>query len=308
MALPLHEEIPLFSIIEERIIKNSFPLYPVPTGLTPKLKKIQNIRCVIFDIYGTLVISESGDINPTVGQSNHFEKALFNCGLHNLPEELGKQVRDLYFSLINKTHAEKKQIGVKYPEVDIIYIWDTIVTELIDDKLIPLEKRRIFPVLLAVEYEFLSNCVWPMPGVIDILDYLKIINLPIGIVSNAQFYTQFIFTALLKRSVTDLGFSPNLCVWSYQEGIAKPATDLFFKILEYSKKEIKDINAEEILYVGNDMLNDILAAKNAGLQTALFAGDKRSLRLRQENELCNNLNPDIIITDLLQIKDLFSSD
>ena len=41
--------------------------------------------------------------------------------------------------------------------------------------------------------------------------------------------------------------------------------------------------AERVLFVGNDMLNDVAAAAAVGLRTALFAGDQRSLRLREKD-------------------------
>jgi putative hydrolase of the HAD superfamily len=49
------------------------------------------------------------------------------------------------------------------------------------------------------------------------------------------------------------------------------------------------------------MLNDIYPAKNTEFKTALFAGDSRSLRLRQEDKRCEDLLPDIVITDLIQL-------
>ena len=61
------------------------------------------------------------------------------------------------------------------------------------------------------------------------------------------------------------------------------------------------INENETLYIGNDMLNDVYTAASCGLKTALFAGDKRSLRLRTDNPKVNGLSPDCIITELLQI-------
>lgn len=36
-----------------------------------------------------------------------------------------------------------------------------------------------------------------------------------------------------------------------------------------------NISPRETLYVGNDLINDIAPAQNAGMQTALFTGDKR---------------------------------
>ena len=58
------------------------------------------------------------------------------------------------------------------------------------------------------------------------------------------------------------------------------------------------------MFIGNDMLKDIYAAKKAGFKTALFAGDQRSLRLRENKAEVKNVYPDIIITDLRQLKDL----
>jgi putative hydrolase of the HAD superfamily len=58
---------------------------------------------------------------------------------------------------------------------------------------------------------------------------------------------------------------------------------------------------DQVLYVGNDMRNDICPAAATGFHTALFAGDKRSLRLREDDRKCARTRPDIIITDLMQL-------
>ena len=49
------------------------------------------------------------------------------------------------------------------------------------------------------------------------------------------------------------------------------------------------------------MLNDIWTASQAGLKTALFAGDQRSLRLRETDDRCQGLEPDVVITELNQL-------
>jgi putative hydrolase of the HAD superfamily len=83
---------------------------------------------------------------------------------------------------------------------------------------------------------------------------------------------------------------------------AKPSTYLFEKVLK--RLERMGIPAEETLYVGNDMLNDIYAAQQLGLLTVLFAGDKRSLRLRRDVPQCAGVHPDAVITDLSQLLNL----
>ena len=53
------------------------------------------------------------------------------------------------------------------------------------------------------------------------------------------------------------------------------------------------------------MLNDIYPAAAAGFITALFAGDRRSLRLRKEHPACKGLQPDAIVLDLEDLKIFF---
>ena len=57
----------------------------------------------------------------------------------------------------------------------------------------------------------------------------------------------------------------------------------------------------EVLAVGNDMLNDVLPARETGFRTALFAGDARSLRLREGDPRLDVFSPDLVLTDLDQL-------
>jgi putative hydrolase of the HAD superfamily len=63
------------------------------------------------------------------------------------------------------------------------------------------------------------------------------------------------------------------------------------------------ISVRSALYIGNDMLNDIYPGKQAGFKTGLFAGDARSLRLRENDPKCKDLSVDLVITDLAQLLD-----
>jgi putative hydrolase of the HAD superfamily len=88
--------------------------------------------------------------------------------------------------------------------------------------------------------------------------------------------------------------------------MAKPSV-AFFKMAAEKLKE-KEIQPSSALYIGNDMLNDIYPAQQTGFQTALFAGDKRSLRLRTEDPRCRDLKPDLVVTDLGQLMRHLQSD
>ena len=157
--------------------------------------------------------------------------------------------------------------------------------------------------LLAVEYECRVNPVWPMPNLQKALKLQKEEGRVLGIVSNAQFYTPLLFPALLETPLAALGFDPGLCVWSYELLEAKPSTRLFERVLE-TLAQTQGISPEQTLYVGNDRLNDIWPAAQLGCKTALFTGDRRSLRLREQDDRCRSVEPDLIIDGLLQLSRL----
>jgi putative hydrolase of the HAD superfamily len=156
---------------------------------------------------------------------------------------------------------------------------------------------------LALRFELTVNPVYPMPGVGETLGGLKRAGYILGLISNAQFFTPLLFDALLGASPEALGFDPSLLIYSYEIGEAKPATRLFSLALD--RLAPRKIGAENCLYVGNDMRNDIYGAASAGYQTALFAGDSRSLRLREAGQdPPGTILPSVVIrhlTDLLSL-------
>ncbi len=274
----------------ELMAKYIRPLSPIPTNLKPGGKLKKKIRCLLFDIYGTLFISGTGDIGIAKKESQqkkNLKELLLKFGLDISP---GK-ILDNLFRAIEKTHDSLKKEGVDFPEVVIEHIWMRILRN--DD----VELAKAF----AAEFELIFNPVYPMPNLQKMLSVYKDLNLPMGVVSNAQFYTPFLFNRFLNADMEDLGFHPDLIFFSYKFGYAKPSTFLFREAIERLKSS--DIRADSVLYIGNDMLNDIYPAKTVGFSTALFAGDTRSLRLREGNPSCKNISADIVITDLIQLLD-----
>ena len=61
------------------------------------------------------------------------------------------------------------------------------------------------------------------------------------------------------------------------------------------------IAKEQTAFIGNDMRNDIAPARQSGFQTILFAGDARSLRMRSDDTICREIEPDLQVTHLTQL-------
>ena len=287
------------------IRSNSKSIDPIPTEQKAQLEYSGAIKSIIFDIYGTLLISASGDIGivKTSSKSETFLKSLEKSGIGIINADAGKIGLEYYYREIQSAHLESKNHGIEYPEVIITDIWEKVISRLKTDNMISTGSVENSSILAATYFECLNNPVWAMPDLLEVLDSLRKENIVPGIISNAQFYTPLLFPAITGFSLNELGFDSELIQYSYKSKEAKPAITMFNSVIRELKSKY-NIDPSDTLYVGNDMLNDIYSAKVAGMKTALFAGDERSLRLRVTNSMVRGVKPDFIITKLKQIPSL----
>ena len=264
------------------------PMLPIETGLPPSGCLQRPVRAVLFDIYGTLFISASGGSGLKKLEGDQRATLQQLLARHHVPRQVKTLLDDLQ-SEIEKQHAISRAQGIAHPEVDILQVWQAVLP-----RLEPNEVRHF-----AMEFEWIVNPVYPMPNLDRILAVCTRQAAVTGIISNAQFYTPLLFQWLLQADLRQLGFNPDLILMSYQQGLAKPSVALFEKAA--ARLNRRGIQPEEVLYIGNDMLKDIYPAAACGFQSALFAGDQRSLRLRRDDRRCRNLKPDLIITGLEQL-------
>jgi len=263
---------------------------PIPTSHPSGGQLAKPVRAILFDIYGTLFISDSGDVGTAQSISQHvspLDELSHHYSIDASPDLISQRL----FQAICATHERKKKAGIPFPEIKIDMIWQRILGWQNRDRI------REF----ALEYEWSVNPCFPMPGLDETLRTIRHRDLVMGIISNAQFFTPLLFEWFLGASPPSLGFAPDLTIYSYQCGEAKPSGMLFNRCASRLKQ--MDLSPESIVYVGNDMLNDIVPAAKVGWQTVLFSGDQRSLRLRRDREECRSTHPNLVITDLRQLLD-----
>ena len=128
--------------------KHITPLSPIKTSLEAKGEPVEEIKGVLFDIYGTLFISESGGINISEKNKNNYEKINELLTRHSISSNSVDLVKD-FFGKIKEKHEELKQKGVDYPEVEIDRIWAEVI------KINDMDFIRKF----AAEYDFVVNPV-----------------------------------------------------------------------------------------------------------------------------------------------------
>lgn len=249
------------------------------------------IRAILFDVYGTLFISAAGDIGIAMkedGMNPAIERLFIRQGIR----ENHKTVLKRFNQAIADKHEKLRLGGIDFPEVEIDRIWAEVLSN--ED----MASVRDF----AVEYECIVNPVYPMPHLRELMAACRNKKITMGIISNAQFYTPDLFRWFFDADPEALGFHPDLIFYSYTFGHAKPSRRMFQAAADALEKI--NISQDSVLYLGNDMLNDIYPADAQGFQTALFAGDARSLRLRENDDRCKGLSPDLVVTDLIQLLDV----
>jgi putative hydrolase of the HAD superfamily len=278
---------------------------PIPTGWSPDLQGVSGIKAILFDIYGTLLVSASGDVDILTLREQYTLEATEQTGITFLtPEktETAALMETLLIEKIRHIHREKKQKGISFPEVNIIDVWKDVFSSpgLTHRIQVP---ESFHTREFALIFEVFHNPVSPMPGMKSVLTLLAGKNIPMGIISNAQFYTPLLVSYFLTGTFTEESVVPlfhrDYLFFSYEHLRAKPDQFLFELARERLVRD--NIRPGEILYLGNDMLNDILPASRAGFRTVLFAGDERSLRLRTEHPEVRGIKPDAVITDLAQL-------
>lgn len=307
------------------IRQHASPLAPVPTGVAASLHALSTVRAVLFDIYGTLLISASGEVGAagpqdgcasgasprdsatpgTAAPGAAMEQALQAVGLDFVAEPSADRqaclrgAGECLATAIRQSHEASRAAGITDPEVDIVAVWQQTLAVLEQRGWIAPGDKPVDARQLALEYELRTNPTWPMPGAASCLLELARRGLLTGLVSNAQFFTPALFPALFGRTAEQLGVDAQLQFYSYQHGWAKPGPALFH--LASSALARRSVPPCDVLYIGNDLLNDVWGASQAGFRTALFAGDARSLRLRRGDARVADVQPDLIVTDLSQL-------
>lgn len=209
---------------------------------TPVLK---GIRAVIFDVHGTLLAG---------GGPMRFDPAA-DLRIHELLNQRGCHLKGSPTRLLElavKHHHDES--SEEFPEVDLRLLWARLlaVEKVGTDCLIALERARQPLHLMPLARETLAT--------------LASGRLDLGLLSNAQADT-------LPELSRELGFNPfsaDLCLLSYQHGIAKPSIRLFELLV--ARLAARGIPVEAVVMVGNDPRHDILPARKVGLRTVLFSG------------------------------------
>ncbi|XRG80785.1 HAD family hydrolase [Rossellomorea sp. GAMAL-10_SWC] len=188
------------------------------------------IKAVIFDLDGTLLDRDS---SLKVFIKNQYKK--YKDELINVPEQ---QYIERFIELDKKGYVWKdkvyKQLVQEYSLSNLT--WEHLLEDYINS--------------------FQHSCI-AFPNMEYVLKELKNRGIALGMITNG-------FTKFQNLNLKALGIHNliDTILISEQEGIKKPQPEIFLRALERLS-----VTAEESLYVGDHLENDVIGAQNVGMKT-----------------------------------------
>jgi len=300
--------------LSEQDIPWPTPPAPDPLRAKPSLPRLDDVRAVMWNVYGTLLNIFQGELlfeHPqdfimTVALDKTIHQFKMWNSMSRKPGQPSEYMREIY----NRVLLEHRSVGSggeRHPEISSDKIWDGIIKKLF-------QKEYTFDAgfygslneyAKKIAYFFHASMqgTAAYPGAAEAIRAVSAAGLNQGCIADGQHFT----LVQLQRGVDeqesgldlDELFGTGLAVISYDVRARKPSETIFRAALKALSQQ--GIEPAETLYVGSHLTRDIAPAKKLGMRTALFAGDRHSLSATAEQLKDANLRPDALLTELPQI-------
>lgn len=290
------------------------PPEPVRTKAKPHLKKLPGIKAVAWNVYGTLLNISQGEL-----LFEHPTRFVMDVALDKTVQEF-----KMWKSMTRKPGAPADVLivwyrnvldelrfctpaGEKHPEIHADKLWANIVKKLMTNEYTYLVSQygSLEEYGEKIAYFFHASlqgtAAYP-----EAARTVQAVNEQLGkqaLIADGQCFTW----VQLKRGLAaqepaipyDLIFPSAARVFSRDVNSKKPSEKLYREGLAALTRQ--GLEAEEILYVGNDLHRDIVPAKRLGMKTALFAGDRNSAKATTAELNQKDLRPNVLLTELGQV-------
>jgi FMN phosphatase YigB (HAD superfamily) len=285
-----------------------------PARAKPHLKRLPDVRAVMWNVYGTLLAIPGGELLFT-----HPTKFVMDVALDKTVQEFKMwasmsrkpgQPADYLAQMYTKVLDEQRTIpggGERYPEVLSERVWEAIIKKLLqkDYRFDAGFFGALNELSQKVAYFFHASLQGTAcyEGAAAALRAVKAAGLAQGLLCDGQCFTR----VQLQRGVTrqdendklDDLLSADLCLLSCDVRGKKPSDRLFKHALTALNE--RGIAPSQVLHVGSRMQQDIIPARRLGMRTALFAGDRDAVQATPEQVKDPNTRPDVMLTELGQI-------
>jgi FMN phosphatase YigB (HAD superfamily) len=288
-----------------------------PPKAKPHIARLP-VKAVMWTVYGTLVAVPHGELvyeapPGPLGEfvfENALEKTIKEFKMWNSMSRKPGKPSEYMGALLKNAVATLRLTNGGEPPAD--KVWEDIVKKLQQKEYT--YDAAVYGGLddycLKIAYFFHASLqgAGAYPGAADALRMVADAGKQQGLLADGQNFTFGQLRRCLRKE--EPGFDPGLYLRPELRVIsavakAKKPADAFFK-LATTALAAKGIKPAETLHVGSSLPRDIGPAKKHGFRTALFAGDKNSLVASGEQLKDPALRPDVMLTELTQVIEVFA--
>lgn len=279
------------------------------------LVALPNLRAVTWNVYGTLLSISGGELVFEHPQKFVMDVALDKTlqefkmwgSMSRKPGQPAEYLGQLYARALSELRMAPSP-GERHPEIAAERIWEDIVKKL-------LQKDYRFDAgffgslneyTRKVAYFFQASLQGTAcyPGAAEALAAVRQGGLLQGLLADGQCFTLVQLQRGLAHqnaaaSLSEL-IDPELRLLSAEHGARKPSDKLFRRMLDELGR--RGIAPAQVLHIGSRIVQDLAPARKLGMRTGLFAGDKESLQASTEQLKDPATRPDVLLTELNQVK------
>jgi FMN phosphatase YigB (HAD superfamily) len=288
-----------------------------PPKARPHLVRLSGVRAVTWNVYGTLLAIAGGELYLEHPKPFAMDVALDKTiqefkmwgSMTRKPGQPTEYLRQVYGDLLAQQRAVPGS-SERYPEVSVDRLWDAFIKRLLqkDYKFDAGFYGSLNEFSRKVTYFFHASLqgVAAYPGAAAALRAVADAGLKQGLVGDGQCFTVAQLGHALARQDPHIDLDecvdPSLRVLSF-EARARPPSD---KLCRHALVALAGlgITPDQVLHVGSRVDLDVVPARRLGMKTALFAGDKASLRATPAQLKEPASRPHVLLTELGQVADV----
>lgn len=295
------------------------PPTPEPVSARAGIQHLPEVRCVLWNVYGTFLNIFQGEILYQHPKDIIMEVALDKTiqefkmwgSMSRKPGQPANYMKVIYDQVMLELMSIGMPGGEKYPEKYAEKIWESIVNKLFqkDYKFDVGYYGSLGEYARKIAYFFHASLqgTGAYPGGVEAVRLLSEMGIRQGLFSEGQCFTQ----AQVRRAILseqpgldpEMIFDRKLRILSCEVGARKPSDKMFKKALDTIRAG--GMQPSQVLFVSNRLEQDLGPARKAGLRTALFVGDKATLMAKPEQLKDANLRPDLLLTRLDELPRAF---
>jgi len=283
----------------------------------PHLVRLPQVRAVLWNVYGTLLRLNGGELwfeHPQafvmgVALDKTIQEFKMWASMSRKPGQPADYLKQMYTQVLTENRSVPGG-GEKYPEVASERVWESLIKKLLqkDYKFDAGFFGSLNEFSRKVAYFFHASLQATAcnDGAAVALRHVAEQGLKQGLLADGQCFTRVQLQRGLAAQdgdiVLDKLLDKDLVILSCEVRGRKPSERLFRQAVNALNQQ--GIAPNEVLHVGARIQQDLLPARRLGMRTALFAGDRLSLQATAEQLKEPTSRPDVLLTELSQIAEI----